>query len=327
MARIRNNFLSGTLSTGITDVDASVSSTQFAYVPAISGDDYFPIVLNPSGVGYDPEIAYITAHTASATTATISRGKEGTTSIAHLSGVSWVHAPTAIDFNAVNAIDLPKKTVNAKDDEFDTGTLDGKWTVTSGSLGTVSLLASSSAGIYDLTSKPGALLFQVNHNRVALRQNAALENGESLVGCFSFTALADSPTAWGSSEQSIRMGLTSGPSSIVDGTGIRMELAIPPDKLSLRLMNANGTRNELPEEPGVALMGRRFYLRIHRVSNTYYGFYSSNGDSWVSLGFQNIAGTMAYIWIDIYSHLSAGAQVPIQTCEWIRIGSSAIAPW
>lgn len=56
------------------------------------------IILDPIGAGNGPEIVYVTAHTGSATTATIVRGREGTSGVSHTSTMTWVHAPTRADY-------------------------------------------------------------------------------------------------------------------------------------------------------------------------------------------------------------------------------------
>jgi hypothetical protein len=70
-----------------------------ASFPAVSGSDYAAVVLDPDTSS--EEIVWITAHTASATTATIQRGREQPalgTGVAHTSGAIWKHGPTAADF-------------------------------------------------------------------------------------------------------------------------------------------------------------------------------------------------------------------------------------
>lgn len=95
MARKRFNVKGGVLSAGITNTATSFSSAALASFPAISGSDYAVIVLDPEGT---PEIAHITAHTASATTATILRAQESTTGTAYSTGTQWRHVATVKDF-------------------------------------------------------------------------------------------------------------------------------------------------------------------------------------------------------------------------------------
>lgn len=66
MGALHHNFFNGTitdnpLSSGAT----TVSSAQFADLPAISGSTYIWVVLDPLGVAGDPELIKVTAHTLS----------------------------------------------------------------------------------------------------------------------------------------------------------------------------------------------------------------------------------------------------------------------
>jgi hypothetical protein len=58
-----------------------------------------PVILDPQQQFGTPEIVYVTAHTSSATTATVLRAQEGSTLRAHDTGEYWVAGPTALDFN------------------------------------------------------------------------------------------------------------------------------------------------------------------------------------------------------------------------------------
>lgn len=92
-------FASGTLSAAITTTgQTSLDSAAFANLPAISGGNICKIIMDADGSAGAPEIMYITAHTAAATTVTVSRGDEGTTARTHLNGTDWSHGPTLLDF-------------------------------------------------------------------------------------------------------------------------------------------------------------------------------------------------------------------------------------
>lgn len=95
MARLFYDFQGGELGAALTDSGTTLTSDALASLPAVSSPDFVAITLDPDGIESSPEIAYITAHTASATTATISRGEEGTTAVAHSSGIEWVAPVTA----------------------------------------------------------------------------------------------------------------------------------------------------------------------------------------------------------------------------------------
>lgn len=99
MARIYQNFVGGELDASLTDVATTISSPALAALRAVASPDTMMIVLDPDGVGGgEPEVVEVTAHTAGATTATVTRGAEGTTARAHPSShTEWVHSMTKED--------------------------------------------------------------------------------------------------------------------------------------------------------------------------------------------------------------------------------------
>lgn len=103
MARLRTNFVTGTVSDNPLLIGATtLNSAGLADLEAVSGSDIAVIVLDPESKNGDPEIVYVTAHTASATSATITRGQEGTTARQHISGTRWIHGPLENDFDHGN---------------------------------------------------------------------------------------------------------------------------------------------------------------------------------------------------------------------------------
>jgi hypothetical protein len=108
--RVRQNFLGGKVDDNpLTSGATTLTSSALAAMVAIGSTQHLPIVLDPDGIFGAPEIAYVTAHSASATTATILRAQEGTTARAHQQDVDWVHAPTTTDF-ALTGTMLPAWT-------------------------------------------------------------------------------------------------------------------------------------------------------------------------------------------------------------------------
>jgi len=99
MSRSRTAFLSGTITDNpLTNVATTLNSAALASLPAIASPDIAVLVLDPTGSAGAPEVVYVTAHTGSATSATISRAKEGSAARQHASGIAWVHGPTLYDF-------------------------------------------------------------------------------------------------------------------------------------------------------------------------------------------------------------------------------------
>lgn len=94
MARLWTDFIEGTIDTTLNAGDTTISGAFLTNLPAVSSPDFLALVLDPEGVGNGPEIVYVTAHTAAATTATVSRAQEGTSDVQHLSGTKAIHAIT-----------------------------------------------------------------------------------------------------------------------------------------------------------------------------------------------------------------------------------------
>lgn len=98
--RLRANGVAGALSAGLGTGDTSMSSGGLADLDAVTSTHHAAITLfttDSDGRVTKKEIVYVTAHTASATTATISRAQEGTSAQTWSTGDKWVHGPTAED--------------------------------------------------------------------------------------------------------------------------------------------------------------------------------------------------------------------------------------
>lgn len=99
--RVRTNFLGGLIEDNpLASGATTFTSAGLAALPAIGSTQHMPLILDPDGVGGAPEIVYVTAHTAAATTATITKGQEGTVARAHDRDIPWLHGPTVKDFDA-----------------------------------------------------------------------------------------------------------------------------------------------------------------------------------------------------------------------------------
>lgn len=76
--------------------NAALTHSNGTAVPTITSPDYIPLCILDTN-GHVLEIVWLTAYTAAATTGTITRGKEGTTGVAHSSGDKIAHGPTVTD--------------------------------------------------------------------------------------------------------------------------------------------------------------------------------------------------------------------------------------
>jgi hypothetical protein len=82
----------------LSNVATTLTSAGLAALPAVGATEHMALVLDPDGKFGAPEVVWVTAHTAAATTATISRGAESTTARQHDRDVPWIHGPTLWDF-------------------------------------------------------------------------------------------------------------------------------------------------------------------------------------------------------------------------------------
>jgi hypothetical protein len=103
--RVRQNFIGGLVEDNpLASGGTTLTSAALSALVAIGSTQHAVIVLDPDGVAGAPEIVYVTAHTGSATTATILRGQEGTTARAHVQDTPWVHGPTVRDHECARYI-------------------------------------------------------------------------------------------------------------------------------------------------------------------------------------------------------------------------------
>ena len=103
--RVRQNFLGGIIEDNpLTSGATTLTSAALAAMVAIGSTQHLAITLDPDGLYGEPEIVWVTAHTAAATTATILRGQEGTTARAHYRDVRWSHGPTTRDTEQLVAL-------------------------------------------------------------------------------------------------------------------------------------------------------------------------------------------------------------------------------
>lgn len=95
MTRVRTDNVFGTITDNpLTAGATTMNSAGLANLAAVSSAEAF-IILDPNRVAGAPEIVVVTAHTASATSATIQRGQFGTTARQHNLNTAWVHGPIA----------------------------------------------------------------------------------------------------------------------------------------------------------------------------------------------------------------------------------------
>lgn len=100
-ARIRANNLFGTT----TDSPLSAAATSFSsaalFLFPVVASAHAVVVLDPKRVNGEPEIVFITAHTALSNSATITRGAYGTTARIHPPGTAWAHVEVTDDMTPI----------------------------------------------------------------------------------------------------------------------------------------------------------------------------------------------------------------------------------
>lgn len=119
--KVRWLGVKGRLSSGISDADVTITSDGLADLPEIVAPDYAIIVLDPDGVSGRPEAVRVTAHAASATSATVEREVEqsygGSPARAHAANMNWYHAAIPKDFHGlVSAADEAERESYIVDD-------------------------------------------------------------------------------------------------------------------------------------------------------------------------------------------------------------------
>ena len=98
MSQLFENFVEGVTDADILSGATTLSGSFLADLPPVSGGDTAVLIIDPEAAGNGPEKLIVTAHTASATTATVTRSE----SVDHLSGAVVVHA---LDADWLNNID------------------------------------------------------------------------------------------------------------------------------------------------------------------------------------------------------------------------------
>lgn len=98
--RVRAGFLGGLIEDNpLTSGATTLNSAGLATMPVVGSTQHMAVVLDPDGFGGAPEVVYVTAHSAAATSATVLRAQEGTTARQHDRDTVWVHSVTVKDYD------------------------------------------------------------------------------------------------------------------------------------------------------------------------------------------------------------------------------------
>lgn len=155
MTVLYGNFLAGTITDAPLLVGAtSVNSSGFASLPVVSSPDIMYITLDPDASAGAPEIITVTAHTTSATVATVTRGSQGTTAREHAAGTVWRASWTKTDADAAAAIQAAGAidTINLADGAVTTAKIND-FDVTQTKIGTGAVVTAKIADLNVTTAK------------------------------------------------------------------------------------------------------------------------------------------------------------------------------
>lgn len=215
------------------------------------------------------------------------------------------------------------------DDEFTSTTLSGSWAVsaTSGnstSAGSISLLASPSAPVYDLTTVPGWLMWQSD----ASGSGAAFVRSwtDDTTSLLFARCQQDQRNYSASQEGSVHIGFTVSTDSNESvfmwantaGNLSQFRLQVQNNGVFTQVITSN-----LPEITPLA----PFILLLVRATNSYYGFVSfSEGSSYTYLGTVTKTGVGTWDEIRLVFLGADETPSPIMGCDYIRAEGDNVFP-
>lgn len=209
-----------------------------------------------------------------------------------------------------------KTTTDTPDDEFNAGSLDGKWTVVDGTSSTASLTQGNPADIYEATTE--GLLAQVSgDNDFHIRQDYELPDGNSIILCL--TPTLNVPEI-GINDYFVGLSMNDDDSGF--NAGQHKWIAFAPQA---RVIAWDGTGTSAQY---LASFGQRMYLRVMRSGLTYYYYWSHDGDMWNPIEQTTESGAFDNIWLFVITGAAyASSPVGINKFHWIRQGDNNIRPW
>lgn len=315
----------------------TLTATELADLPAVAAPDYYIITLDPVADGNGPELVYVTAHTGSATTATISRGEEGTTGVEHALGVDMligVATPLDLKSNRVQyAIDMVKAADDTPDDNFNGASLDGKWTVVSGATKTPDYWENNPTvhSGYNVNDRLEFSLFD-DPAEVLLRQDFTLGDGDCLVVKWTLGGFIDSTSGVGAVNNGywqLGVGDNDVWASTTEGTSLLFfwDTSITDEHIR-RYDGAAFAGTNAGDSEGQPFFGGALYMRVIREGLVYKWFSSYDGRVWSPYAPYTATGALTDVWLRTHCATTAGQRPTISTCEWIRQGSgTAVNPW
>lgn len=230
---------------------------------------------------------------------------------------------------SISPLDV-KRAADGFDDEFDSTTLDSKWTAVTGAAGSVALTGYTSPGsgngIYDLTTRSGWLLMQAGGSEsVKFRQDHTLANGSSVVVSISAGAQVTMP----SNEVNIGLAINDSDTSPAVGNSLLLYV-VEPDGSQDTNIEVQGVGNYaavIQEDLRAQAHGKRIFLRVSRFDNKYHFYHSSDGTSWSLVTSATINGIADNVWLFYQGYSASAVEPTIAAVDWIRLGSAELDPW
>lgn len=226
-----------------------------------------------------------------------------------------------------------KASADTPDDEFPGTSLDGKWTVVDGSAGSVSLLGTSGAGVYEVGERDGWLsmmLGTASGDSVVLRQDYTLPDGNSIVAAMAYGI--DNVASLSNNEILMGIGVNDNDGGIYSGATGQTLLAIMDTQAdAARFIALEGSADPLGSTPGAdiseaAAVGL-FFVRIDRDGLNYHAFFSMDGWAWGYLGVKTMSTAANNVWLFATCEATMANRVTVG-CAWFRQGTAlSLDPW
>jgi len=189
-------------------------------------------------------------------------------------------------------------------------------------------LIGNAGNIYDLSTRRGHLLVQATDgDEFEIRQDYELPDGKSIILAVSpaITCDADGGDV-SNNEIMIKLSLNDDDSGHTAGNSCVISIDCQTNGMRVLYYDGSnyygtGGTNDLVN------FGQKFFLRILRDGTDYYGFYSLDCETWVSLYKLSYGSALNNVWIAVDSGATVGTPVPIQAFDWIRLGDDKVCPW
>lgn len=221
-----------------------------------------------------------------------------------------------------NFIYSRKQSADTPDDEFESTTLNGKWTAVSGASGTVDLFEAGAVSKYDLSTRPDWLLIQNTGGQLfELRQDHTLADGASIVAAICPATGFDDAIA--ADQKLVGISVNDSDAGYTSGNYSRIWVDTDAGSSQIVSFDSSAVRTTAGSNP----WGVTVFFRIARVGLVYHMFYSFNGYAWCGMGSTTAGSAYSNIWIWADGLASDPDPVGIHAVKWVRQGTNNLDPW